>query len=192
MPYEMHMPGQESISDQPVTLPPGATVVRRVSFAQQLSQFVLITVLAVTSYYLISHYLVESVRVVGESMNPTLANAHRYLLNRWVLHVRPPHRGEIVVIRDPLDNGLSVKRIVAIAGDQVRLKSGKIYLNGRQPNEPYLSAGTPTFAGPYLEEQEFQCGPDEFFVLGDNRNNSVDSRTYGPIARRAILGLIVH
>ncbi len=191
MPYEMPMSGPESISGNPPALHESSVILRRPSFVQQLWQLLLIAVLGVASYYFVSHFLVESVRVVGESMNPTLENAHRYLLNRWVLHVRAPHRGEIVVIRDPLDNGLSVKRVVAVGGDKVRLKNGKIYLNGEQPNEPYLAAGTPTFAGPYFEEQEFACGPDQYLVLGDNRNNSVDSRAYGPIGRRAILGLIV-
>jgi signal peptidase I len=164
---------------------------RQPSFAQQLSQVLLIGVLALASYFLISHFLVESVRVVGESMHPTLENAQRYLLNRWVLYLRAPHRGEIVVIRDPLDNGLSVKRVVAVSGDLIQIKDGKISLNGKLLREPYLQPGTPTFAGPYLEEQHFQCAQDQFFVLGDNRNNSIDSRAYGPIQRRAVLGLIV-
>ena len=185
------MPGSESIPGQPSPLASAAFPARRPSFSQQLLQFALICVLATASYYVISHFLVESVRVVGESMHPTLEDAHRYLLNRWVLLLRAPHRGEIVVIRDPADNGLSVKRVVGVAGDRILLRDGKIYINGRQPSEPYLEAGTPTFPGPYLEEQQFQCGPDQYFVLGDNRNNSVDSRAYGPVARRAILGLIV-
>jgi signal peptidase I len=84
-----------------------------------------------------------------------------------------------------------VKRVVALAGDTVHIKDGKISVNGTLLKEPYLQPGTPTFAGPYLDEQELQCTTDQYFVLGDNRNNSVDSRAYGPIQRRAILGLIV-
>ncbi len=192
MPHEMPMSGPESISNAPATLPQALPEFRRPSFYQQFSQGALVAALALASYLAISHFVVESVRVVGESMNPTLVNAHRYLLNRWVLYVRAPRRGEIVVIRDPLDNGLSVKRIVAMSGDRVHLKGGKLYVNGRLLSEPYLEPGTPTFAGPYLEEQQFDCGPNQYFVLGDNRNNSVDSRAYGPVAGRAILGLIVH
>ena len=185
------MSGPESLSGEPSSLPQAVILGRQPSFAQQLSQVLLIGALTLASYFLISHFLVESVRVVGESMHPTLENAQRYLLNRWVLYLRAPHRGEIVVIRDPLDNGLSVKRVVAVAGDEIQIKDGRISINGKPVREPYLQAGTPTFAGPYLEQQEFVCAQDQFFVLGDNRNNSVDSRAYGPIPRRAILGLIV-
>lgn len=192
MPQELPMPNPDALQSAPATLVQPTATVRQHSFAQQISQVLLIGVLTLASYLLISHFLVESVRVVGESMHPTLENAQRYLLNRWVLYLRAPHRGEIVVIRDPLDNGLSVKRVVAVSGDQVHIKEGSIYVNGRRLNEPYLQPGTPTFAGPYLDEQQFRCQQDQFFVLGDNRNNSVDSRAYGPVSRRAILGLIVH
>ena len=185
------MPNPDALQSAPASLVQPTATVRHHSFAQQISQVLLIGVLTLASYFLISHFLVESVRVVGESMHPTLENAQRYLLNRWVLHLRAPHRGEIVVIRDPLDNGLSVKRVVAVSGDQVHIKEGAIYINGRRLSEPYLQPGTPTFAGPYLDEQQFRCQADQFFVLGDNRNNSVDSRAYGPVSRRAILGLIV-
>ena len=166
-----------------------AAPTRAGSRLQQLAQALFVILLAAGSYLLISHFLVESVRVVGESMYPTLENSHRYLLNRWVLHLRAPHPGEIVVIRDPLDNGLSVKRVVAVAGDQVELKGGHVYVNGRLLQEPYLPPGTPTFPGPYLEDQTFDCRQDQYFVLGDN--NSIDSRAYGPVSRPAILGLLV-
>lgn len=130
--------------------------------------------------------------VVGQSMVPTLADSNRYLLNRWVYRVRAPQKSDIVVLRDPLDNGFSVKRIVATSGDSVYLSEGSIYVNGRRLNEPYLSAGTHTFATSKTSERLFKCGPDQFFVLGDNRQNSVDSRMYGPVPRQNILGLLVH
>jgi signal peptidase I len=189
--HELPTSSPEMLSTETARLPRGARFPRRPSFAQQLSQILLIGVLAAASYLIISHFLVESVRVVGESMNPTLHHAQRYLLNRWVFHLRPPHPGEIVVIRDPLDNGLSVKRIVGVAGDKILIKDGHVYLNDHLLKEPYLPTGTPTFSGTYVPTQEFMCEKDQYLVLGDNRNNSLDSRAYGPIARQAILGLIV-
>jgi signal peptidase I len=164
---------------------------RQASFLQQLTQAAIVVGLAIGCYFFISHFIVQSVKVVGESMRPTLENSQQYLLNRWVLYLRAPHRSEIVVIRDPTDQGLSVKRVVALAGEQIFLRNGTVFVNGKRLDESYLEPGTATFTGPYRHDQAFQCGKDEFFVLGDNRSNSLDSRAYGPIPRHNIVGLII-
>ena len=152
-------------------------------------QWAVIVLLAAGCYFLISHFFLQSVRVVGISMVPTLQDSQRYLLNRWVLFLRAPHRDDIVVLRDPSDNGYSVKRVVAVAGDSVQIDKGHVYVNGRQIEEPYLTPGTFTF--PTNERQTFTCSKNEFFVLGDNRLRSIDSRVYGPVPRANILGLII-
>ena len=160
--------------------------------ARQAAQFVLVGLLACASYFFFSHFFLQSVKVVGISMVPTLQDSRQYLLNRWVLHVRAPRRTDVVVLRDPMDNGFSVKRVVAVGGDSVCLMHGSVYVNGQKLNEPYLLPGTATFPSPSLEQQFFKCAPDQFFVLGDNRNFSIDSRAYGPVPRRNILGLLLH
>ena len=165
---------------------------RTPSLWQQLGQCASVAVLGLVSYLLISHFFLQSVTVVGRSMVPTLADSQRYLLNRWIFYVRPPHRTEIVVLHDLIDNGFSVKRVIGMPGDSIYLKNGKVYLNGQQLEEPYLADGMPTFTYSTFKEQFFKCGRDQYFVLGDNRMNSADSRTYGPVPRRNILGLIVH
>jgi len=157
----------------------------------QVLQSGLIILAALVSYYVISHYFLQSVRVSGVSMQPTLRNSQHCFLNRWIFHVRSPARGDVVVIRDPQDGSLAVKRIVGVGGDTVSLGSGPVLLNGKVLNEPYLPQGTKTFPGPQFREQTLKCPPGEFIVLGDNRNNSSDSRTYGTVPRRDILGLII-
>ena len=161
------------------------------SFLQQIYQCLSVAALAIASYFIISHFVLQSVQVVGISMAPTLHDSQQYLLNRWVYYFRAPRRNDVVVLRDPVDKGFAVKRVIATAGDQLYLKDGKVYLNGCKLNEPYLASGMPTY--PYLAENAppITLGKDEFFVLGDNRKNSADSRSYGPVPRRSILGLIV-
>jgi signal peptidase I len=161
------------------------------AFFAQIQQLALVAVLALTAYFVISRFFVQSVTVIGVSMAPTLADSQRYLLNRWVFLVRAPHPRDVVVLRDPLDNGFSVKRIIAGSGDSVYLKGGEVFVNGHKLSEPYLAPGTPTFASLPAREQLFKCGAGQYFVLGDNRKNSVDSRAYGPIPRQNILGLII-
>lgn len=161
------------------------------AFWRQLFSTLAVVALGFASYFLITRFVLQSVEVVGVSMLPTLQNSQHYLLNRWIFHVRKPRHGDVVVLLDPVDHSYAVKRIIASAGDSVFLKDGHVYINGKCLNEPYLRRGMPTF--PYLaaKEQSFHCGDDQYFVLGDNRLNSADSRTYGAVPRRNILGLIV-
>ena len=164
---------------------PGVPILR------QAFQCLALAVLTASSYFLISQFLLQSVKVVGRSMVPTLSDSQQYLLNRWVYYVHSPRHADIVVLRDPTDNGFSVKRIVATPGESICLKDGNVYVNGCKLNEPYLVPGTPTFRDPNSRDQLILCGKDQFFLLGDNRQNSIDSRTYGPVPRKNILGPIV-
>jgi len=180
------------VTDSESVFPPaGRPRTHTPSFLQHIYQCLSVLALAVACYFVISHFFLQSVRVVGLSMIPTLHDSQHYLLNRWVYYFRSPHRSDVVVLRDPSDNGFSVKRIIAAAGDSVYLKEGNVYVNGRKLDEPYLSAGTSTFTYLKFKNELVMCGKDQYFVLGDNRENSVDSRAYGPVPRQNILGLIV-
>jgi len=158
---------------------------------RQVCQCLGVAALAAASYFVVSNYLIRSVRVVGRSMVPTLVDSQNYLLNTWVYYLHPPRNSDIVVLRDPSDGGFSVKRIIATPGDWVWLKDGRVYLNGYKLKEPYLAPGTVTFTDPDHHAKLLRCGRDQFFVLGDNRRNSVDSRTYGLVPRRNILGPVL-
>ena len=182
-------PGAAALASFPVASS-GAKV--RLPLRAQVLQCGIAGVVALVSYLLISHFLLHSVQVVGVSMSPTLHHTDRYLLNRCVFLLREPQPGEIVVIRDPIDQRYSVKRIIACEGDSVWVKGGHLYVNGRQLAEPYLPPGVGTFAPVRDAERSWRCGQREYFVLGDNRDNSTDSRTYGTVPRQNILGAIIH
>ena len=124
-------------------------------------------------------------------MLPTLHDADRCFLNRWVYHLHPPQPGDVVVLKDPSDGGYAVKRVIAGSGDSIHLKGGGVFVNGHRLYEPYLFAGIPTYTGSSASEELIVCGRNQYFVLGDNRTNSLDSRVYGPVPRQSILGAIV-
>ncbi len=157
-----------------------------------LRRCLLTALMALASYFLVSHFLFQSVRVVGSSMFPTLRDSDYYLLNRCVYHFRDPQRGEVVVIRDPVDAGFDIKRVIAGPGDLVYLNSGRVYVNGRELREPYLPRGTRTYSYRKFDGKVIHCEKDEYFVLGDNRRNSTDSRIFGPVPRSSVLGLVIH
>ena len=161
------------------------------SILRQICQCLAAAVLAVASYFIISHFFLQSVQVVGRSMMPTLYDSQHYLLNRWVYYVRAPQHSDVVVLRDPSDHGFSVKRIIATPGESIYLKDGNVYVNGSRLNEGYLAPGTPTFTDSKYRDKLILCGKEQYFVLGDNRLNSIDSRAYGPVPRRNILGPII-
>ena len=156
---------------------------------QQLWVWLLITFLVALTYGFIHRYVITSVIVQGRSMTPTLQDGERYLLDRWTYNYRRPERGDVIVLRDPGHQDLAIKRIVGMPGDTIHLRDGALMLNGKRAIEPYLSSGTRTFT-PDLKSRLFILGEDQYFVLGDNRAVSEDSRFYGPIHRQRIVGCI--
>jgi signal peptidase I len=86
---------------------------------------------------------------------------------------------------------LVVKRIIATPGESVYFKNGVVYVNSKRITEPYLQPYTPTFAYEKSAEEFTCCGADQYYVMGDNRNNSTDSRSFGPVPRANILGKLM-
>jgi signal peptidase I len=158
---------------------------------QHLGTAALMIALSAACYFAISRYFVESVRVVGVSMVPTLGEGSSYVLNRWAYHDQEPSRLDVVVLVDPGDHGFSVKRIIATPGQTIHFKDGKVFVNDKQIDEPYLSTNTHTFTYSQMKEQLITLGAGQYFVLGDNRLKSIDSRSYGPVPRGNIMGKVV-
>lgn len=161
-------------------------------FAGDVGSVTWVLCLAMLSFLFISHFIFESVQVQGYSMYPTLFNTNYYWLNKFAYVVGQPHRGDIVAIKDPSGHGFDVKRIIGTPDESVYISHGKVYVDGTILNEPYIPLKMRTFAYDSKHEDEFWClAPDEYFVMGDNRGNSCDSRSFGAIKRNAILGRVI-
>ena len=158
---------------------------------RQCWTLIVLASLGTLSYLLITHYLIQAVQVEGYSMYPTLTDSGHYWLNRFSYVISEPRQNDIVALKDPRDNTLEVKRIIAMPGQSVYLKDGRVYVNGKLLSEPYLPANTPTYAYERNVSEFFCIGNDKFFVMGDNRNNSTDSRTFGTVPRQNIIGKVI-
>lgn len=156
---------------------------------RQMRLLIFVVLLSIFSYFLFSRYVLMSVEITGTSMSPTLFNGERYILFRCPYLWRSPRKGEIVVIKDPEDHGLSIKRIVALPNDVIEIRRDGVFVNHNKLSEPYLAsfASFETCAAPV---KAIRLGRDDYYVLGDNRGCSADSRSYGPVPRKDILGLI--
>ena len=155
----------------------------------QLLVLALVGGLCLGTYYLVSRFVATTVIVQGRSMTPTLQDGDRFILNRLSYWRHAPQRGDLVVVKDPGHSDYAVKRIVGMPCESLYFKDGQLVLNGKRFVEPYLPTGTKTFL-PDRGEKLMMTGKDQYFVLGDNRGNSEDSRYYGSIARAQIVGSI--
>ena len=160
-------------------------------FFRQCWALIILAILGTLSYLLISRFIGQFVQVQGSSMYPTLTDSGHYWLNRFSYVISEPRQNDIVALKDPRDNMLEVKRIIAMPGQSVYLKDGRVYVNGKLLSEPYLLANTPTYAYERNVSEFTIIGNDKFFVLGDNRNNSTDSRTFGAVPRHNIIGKLI-
>lgn len=161
-------------------------------FFAEIGNIVCLLGLSALSFLFVTHFIFESVQVQGPSMYPTLINGNFYWLDRLAYEVKKPQPGDIVALKDPSGHGFDVKRIIAVPTQSVFISHGKVYVNGHLLKEPYLPQKLRTFAYAAESEDEFFClAPNQFFVMGDNRGNSCDSRSFGPIARGLILGKVM-
>jgi signal peptidase I len=144
---------------------------------------------SVLSYIGISRTVLSGAEVLGSSMVPTLADGDRVFLNRFSYLVETPRRGDIVAVDVPDYDGMCVKRIIALPGESVQIYDNRVIINGKSLDEPYLDRGVVTTSGA-LSTNTYQVAPNCYFVLGDNRGDSLDSREFGAVARTWIRGRV--
>ena len=137
---------------------------------------------------LIITFLYQPVRVEGTSMLPRLEDRDRLFINKFVYHISAIERGDVVVFRYPRDPEKSyIKRVIALPGDTLRIDHGHVYVNGNLLHEPYV----PPEYRDNRSQAEMAIPADHYFMMGDHRSISSDSRDFGPVDRSLIYGKAV-
>ncbi len=144
--------------------------------------------LSILMAFILVYSLGMKTRMIGDSMEPELKNGQEIFMNRIIYGIIGPERESVIVFK-PNGNENShyyIKRVIGLPGERIQIKEGKIYIEGKV----YEEGGRGTIKEPGLAEQEIQLGLDEYFVLGDNRDNSEDSRSanVGNVQRNTIVG----
>jgi signal peptidase I len=159
----------------PRPLPVLAAWARDLAVALGISAFIII-------------FLYQPVKVEGVSMMPGLEDQERIFVNKFVYRWEPIERGDIVVFRYPRDTSKSyIKRVIGLAGDHIRIEDGQVYVNGKAQDEDYV----PSEYSDDRSYPEVVVPANSYYVLGDHRTMSSDSRDFGPVKDRYIYGKAV-
>jgi len=142
--------------------------------------------LAISAFIII--FLYQPVKVEGTSMMPSLEDQERIFVNKFVYRLEPIERGDVVVFRYPRDPSKSyIKRVIAMAGDHIRIDAGQVYVNDKALDESYVP---PEYAD-VRSLPEMVVPSNSYFMLGDHRSMSDDSRNFGPVNQSFIYGKAV-
>jgi signal peptidase I len=149
--------------------------------------FLLVAVLAVSLIFgFVRPFVVEPFGITTDSMDPTLRAGDSVLAAKFAYRLGDPRRGDVVLFEAPRDGAPTIKRVVGLPGDTVAVRDGVLFVNGEKKREGYVDYGLTdsTFLGP--------TGVPEghVYLMGDNRANSLDSRSYGPVPEADLLGRV--
>lgn len=155
----------------------------------KLLKYLIFLIIIIVSAHFISSYCVQRVDVHGDSMEPVLSDGEIYLMEKLSYRIHEPKRFDLVVFRYYYDDDSNhIKRVIGLPGETVQIIDGEIYIDGERLEDPY---------GDYIEKPKRAADPvllgdDEYFVLGDNRGSSSDSRDsdVGNVKKNQILGKV--
>jgi signal peptidase I len=144
---------------------------------------ILLTLFIILLIFVTLRVTVHSYKVYGQSMDPSFHNGQYLLVNKASYHLHSPRRGDVIVFQYPLNpSELYIKRIIGLPGERVEIRNNQVYIDDELLEEPEYIPSTPNRGSPIT------VPPDEYFVLGDNRNHSADSRAGWTVPRDNIIG----
>lgn len=148
-----------------------------------IREWLIAVIAAVAISIVVRYYFFAPYEVNGESMMPTLHSEELLIVNKWIYSVGEPKYGEIIVFHSNEGRDF-IKRVIGLPGDRIEIIQGKVYRNGKEISEPYIK----NKMDPLSNHQEMVVPKGKVYVLGDNRNNSTDSRSIGPVDESKIVG----
>lgn len=156
------------------------------SFLRWLLEILVLVAVAVGAAWAITTFLVQPFIIPSTSMENTLLVGDRVLVSKFAYRFGEPRYGDVVVFTSPEDGKTDlIKRVIAVAGQAVDVQDGRVIVDGRPLSEPYVN---PDFPSHYDADEPFKVPAGTVWVMGDNRENSKDSRYIGPIAISSIRG----
>jgi signal peptidase I len=176
---------------------------RRKRRQRALIEWLVILAIVLVCTVVLRTFVVQSYSIPSLSMSPTLQVGDRIIVDKLSYRFGSVHRGDIIVFaRPPLEDqeyADLVKRVIGLPGETISARNGHVYINGKRLDEPWLPPGPQSYTGPLPgdpHEQFNMPGPvkipaGEYYVMGDNRENSEDSRFFGPISKSLIVGRAV-
>jgi signal peptidase I len=171
-----------------VTIDPASVTEKQASLWNSLggvAREIVETILLTLVLFFAIRFAIQNFRVEGFSMEPNFQDGQFIFVNKIEYMLHPPERGDPVVLVPPSSaNRDFIKRIIGLPGERIEVVRGKVVINGKPLQEPY-PLGVATYSMP-----EKTVSPDEYFVLGDNRDNSSDSHIWGTVARKEIVGKV--
>lgn len=151
------------------------------------------TIVFVGSLFIVVYlFIMQPNQIKGASMEPTFTNGNYIFTSKVTYKMRQPKQGDIVVFHSIRNPDIEyIKRIIALPGDTVLIQNQEVFVNGTQLIEPYISEKTTLIPGSYVQENVALTIPEgHYFVMGDNRPRSSDSREFGPITLDSIVGQV--
>ena len=152
-------------------------------------------VIGISIFLIVYLFFMQPHQVSGHSMHPYLLDKDYVLTDKISYRLGDPKRGDIVVFHAPeaanCPEGAGcdyIKRVIGLPGETVEVKNDQIFINGKALPEPYLAENTDTLPGSFIRDRAVKLGAREYFVVGDNRMHSSDSRVWGPIQPEMIVG----
>jgi len=185
------VPETEDVEEGPGKVseaPPKRSLLANIAWG--IFDFLKTVVIIVGIAFAIRAFLIQPFIVEGQSMEPNFENNNYLITEKVSYRLHAPQRGDIIIFHPPGDDEINyIKRVIGVPGDHIQIKSGSVLVNGKKISEPYLESDEQTLVGK-SEFSDITLADNQFFLMGDNRNHSRDSREIGVVGKDRIISRI--